>query len=41
MTRDQIQAQGLEKIRKMMDYDGFRDGDCLSRRAVIAVIETM
>lgn len=35
------QQEAVEKIRKMMDYDGFRDGDCLSRRAVIAVIETM
>jgi len=25
----------------MMDYDGFRDGDCVSRRAVIGILDNM
>jgi hypothetical protein len=31
----------VKEIRKMMDIDGFRDGDAVSRRAVIAIIEAI
>ena len=31
----------IDKITKMMDYDGFRDGDCVSRRAVIGIINAI
>ena len=29
----------IDRIRKMMDIDGFRKGEAVSRRAVIAVID--
>lgn len=35
------QKQAVKEIRKMMDIDGFRDGDAVSRRAVIAIIEAI
>lgn len=35
------QQQAVKEIRKMMDIDGFRDGDAVSRRAVIAIIEAI
>ena len=35
------QQQAVKEIQKMMDIDGFRDGDCVSRRAVIALIEAI
>lgn len=35
------QQQAVKEIRKMMDMDGFRDGDAVSRRAVIAIIEAI
>ncbi len=35
------QKEAVELVRKMMDIDGFRDGDAVSRRAVIAVLESM
>ena len=31
----------VDKIKTMMDYDGFRDGDCVSRRAVIGIIDQL
>ena len=31
----------VDKIKTMMDYDGFRDGDCVSRRAVIGIINAI
>lgn len=31
----------VDKIKNMMDYDGFRDGDCVSRRAVIGIINAI
>ena len=31
----------IDKIKTMMDYDGFRDGDCVSRRAVIGIINAI
>ena len=31
----------IDKINTMMDYDGFRDGDCVSRRAVIGIINAI
>jgi len=31
----------VDKIKSMMDYDGFRDGDCVSRRAVIGIINAI
>jgi predicted ATP-dependent serine protease len=30
--------QTIDQIRRMMDMDGFRDGDAVSRRAVIRII---
>ena len=31
----------VDKIKTMMDYDGFQDGDCVSRRAVIGIINAI
>ena len=31
----------VDKIKTMMDYDGFRDGDCVSRRAVVGIINAI
>lgn len=31
----------VDKIKTMMDYDGFRDGDAVSRRAVIGIINAI
>lgn len=31
----------VDKIKTMMDYDGFRDGDCVSRMAVIGIINAI
>jgi len=31
----------IEAIGRMMDFDGFRDGDCVSRRAVIGILDSM
>jgi len=33
--------EAINKIRHMMDFDGFRDGDCVSRRAVIGILDSM
>ena len=33
--------EAINKIRHMMDFDGFRDGDCVSRRAVIGILDNM
>lgn len=42
MTKKYICAEeAIEKIRHMLDYDGFRDGDCISRRAVIGILDSM
>lgn len=42
MTKKYICAEeAIEKIRRMLDYDGFRDGDCISRRAVIGILDSM
>lgn len=35
------QQCAVDLIRDMRDIDGFRDGDAVSRRAVIALIESM
>ena len=29
----------IEKVRKMRDIDGYESGDCISRRAVLAILE--
>lgn len=31
----------INRIRHMMDIDGFRDGDCVSRRVVIGILDGM
>lgn len=31
----------VDKISRMMDYDGFMDGDCVSRRAVIGILNAI
>lgn len=31
----------IDQIRKMMDIDGFRAGDAVSRAAVIAVLDSL
>lgn len=31
----------INRIRHMMDIDGFRDGDCVSRRTVIGILDGM
>ena len=31
----------INQISHMMDIDGFRDGDCVSRRAVIGILDGM
>lgn len=33
--------RAVDLIRNMLDIDGFRDGDAVSRRAVITLIESM
>ena len=35
------QQHAVDLINNMLDIDGFRDGDAVSRRAVIALIESM
>ena len=42
MTKKYICVEdAIENIRHMMDYDGFREGDCVSRRAVIGILDSM
>ena len=42
MTKNYICAEdAIDNIKNMMDYDGFRDGDCVSRRAVIGILDSM
>ena len=42
MTKKYIcMEDAIENIRHMMDYDGFREGDCVSRRAVIGILDSM
>ena len=33
--------EAIEAIGRMMDIDGFRDGNCVSRRAVIGILDNM
>jgi len=42
VTKKYICAEdAIEAIGHMMDIDGFRDGDCVSRRAVIGILDSM
>lgn len=42
MTKNYICAEdAIEAIGRMMDIDGFRDGDCVSRRAVMGILDNM
>lgn len=42
MTKNYICAEdAIDNIKNMMDYDGFRDGDCVSRRAVMGILDSM
>lgn len=31
----------VRNIRQMSDIDGYEDGDCISRRSVLAVVNTL
>ena len=31
----------VRSIKQMRDIDGYEDGDCVSRRAVLAVVDTL
>ena len=42
MAKKYICAEdAIEAIGHMMDIDGFRDGDCVSRRAVMGILDNM
>ena len=42
MTAELIDKEdAIRKIRHMMDIDGFRAGDAVSRTAVIAILDSM